>query len=202
MAKKEDQYFQITGTPLPVQMHLKESIKGHTSVEGYPAEVPEEQLGDLMEGPCEEHLLFQTEWTPNVVCDIAGTLFAALVKGEAGYGGIQYVLAGQGAAGWQDDAIPAASATQTQLAREIGRVAAQVSYRTEVNLPSVAVTNRILVLGVFGPADANGAWREWGIVGGNATTHPNTGILVDYQTHPIITKTNTQRLVRRIRLNF
>ena len=52
----------------------------------------------------------------------------------------------------------------------------------------------------FNEEDCNGAWREFGLFGGDATTEKDSGYMIDKKHHEILTKTEEMVVVRKIYL--
>ena len=178
------------------------SIKGETCLEVYPGDVPVVELGDVRVDPCEKQLVSKTEWEHNVIVDSISTLLGALFRGETGYSGIQYVVVGSGQVSWDADGVPDATAAQTDMVSELARVAATVSYLDSANALSLTPTSRLSISGVFTSTLGNESWREWGIVGGNATAVADSGLLIDYRTNELVNKTSSDTFLRRVRLSF
>ena len=181
---------------------FRQRIKGETCIERYPADVPVEALGNVRVLPCRKHLIEKTPWIPNIIVDSISTLLGALFSGETGYTGIQYVVVGSGDADWDVNGTPDPGESQTVMDSEIARVAASIVYLDAANAETASVTGRLAITGTFGPNDGNGDWREWGLAGGNATATQDTGLLIDYQTHDIVSKTTNDTILRRVRLSF
>jgi len=181
---------------------LRENIQGESRLERYPGDLTMADRKAVERCPDESIMIEATPWSSNLIVNDASELVAALFKGQANYGGIQYVVVGQGESSWDTSGVPTETVTQTRMVSELGRVAPTITFIDSSNADTLTVTNRISVAGSFGPTQANGSWREWGIVGGTATSTANSGLLIDYYTHSVATKENTETLVRRVRMTF
>jgi len=177
------------------QARAGRSVHGETCLEYYPPDRPLDRLTP-------QDRLHVTEWTSNDIVASFSTLLGALLKSEAGHSGVQYVVVGSGESSWDSGGVPDPTTAQEDMVSELGRVQATVTYLDNANNTSLQPTNRIHIAGVFGPTQANGQWREWGVVGGNATQAADSGYLIDYQTEAVVTKTSSFTLSRRVRLTF
>ncbi len=141
-------------------------------------------------------------WNRNLIVNDIIKVIACALKGDQG---LKYWAVGQGLVGWDDVTPPAPAATDTQLVSEIARKqiqAGDIQYVDVNGDPSTPVTNRILISITFDYADAIGSWREFALVGGNATGTANSGVLINHKTHGLIVKTNTIAVERQIRFTF
>ena len=140
----------------------------------------------------------------NLVVNSFLRLVMCLLKKQSGYTGIQYWAVGSGAASW-DSNMPTPDINATQLTAELGRVAIPASEIVflDSNYDETATpTNIIQVKHVFGTADCNGVWREFGLFGGNATSNANSGILINKRHLAVITKTNEMTVERTMRFTL
>ena len=167
---------------------------------------PKEEYGMKVRGEVIDKIykngkLVQTIESHNLVVNKFLELILALLKEESGYGGIQYWAVGDGSSSW-DDTLPSPTLNDTQLTSEIGRVAILASDLTFLNddyTESATPTHILQIKHTFGTADCNGAWREFGIFGGNATASANSGVMLDRRTHALITKTSEMTVERTLR---
>ena len=172
-------------------------LQGYTRVERFR---PDVVIDDPFHLP--EKALAVTPWQPNLIVDASGLLLSALCKGESGYGGFQYLAVGSGQESWDTEGVPDPSPSQTQLVNELARAVVEITFLDESNEPTVTVTNKLEVAGAFASGVAESApWREWGIFGGNATSSPNSGIMVDYATHSAQAK-ESETWIRKVRIIF
>ena len=140
----------------------------------------------------------------NLVVNSILNLFNALLKGEDDYVGIAYWAVGQGLASW-DSSLPNPNPTDTQLTREIGRVAilpTDMKYVTSGNNYSETPTNILEISHTFEENDCNGTWREFGIFGGDATSVKDSGVMIDKINHKVLIKTDVMKVKRTIRLTL
>lgn len=140
----------------------------------------------------------------NLVVNSFLNLVMSLLKGQAGYKGIQYWAVGSGASSW-DGSMPNPDIKSTKLTAELGRVAigaGEIKFLNfdynEVSTP----TNILQISHTFGPSDCNGVWREFGIFGGNATTAKDSGIMINKRHHAVITKTEEMTIERIMRFTL
>lgn len=140
----------------------------------------------------------------NLVVNNFLNLVMSLLKGQAGYKGIQYWAVGSGASSW-NGSMPNPDINSTKLTAELGRVAIGAgeikflnSDYNEVSTP----TNILQISHTFGPSDCNGVWREFGIFGGNATTAKDSGIMINKRHHAVITKTEEMTIERIMRFTL
>lgn len=140
----------------------------------------------------------------NLVVNSFLNLIMCLLKQQSGYSGIQYWAVGSGATSW-DSSLPNPELEATRLTSELGRVPISLdkvkfldSDYNEVSTP----TNILEISHIFGTEDCNGAWREFGIFGGNATEEPNSGIMINKRHHAVITKTEEMTIERIMRFTL
>jgi hypothetical protein len=146
-----------------------------------------------------------TPWKRNTIVDDIGKLVACLMKGQAGYSGIGYWVIGSGLDAWDDVTPPAPSVGDHGVVTEVGRkqiTTANMSFIDSNGTVTGVVTNRILIDVTFGNSECNGRWREFSIMGGNATATAGTGIAVNHKTHGLIVKTDQMQIERQIRFTF
>lgn len=140
----------------------------------------------------------------NLVVNSFLRLVMCLLKKQSGYTGIQYWAVGSGAASW-DSNMPTPDINATQLTAELGRVAipaSEIVFLDSNYDETLTPTNIIQVKHVFGTADCNGVWREFGLFGGNATSNANSGILINKRHHAVLTKTNEMTVERTMRFTL
>lgn len=142
----------------------------------------------------------------NLVVNSFLNLVMCLLKKQSGYSGIQYWAIGQGSTSWDSLSDPPTPAvTDTRLTSEIGRVPIAASEIAFLNASYNVVTtpsNIIQITHTFGTADCNGAWREFGIFGGNATAALNSGIMINKRNHKVINKTSEMTVERIMRFTL
>ena len=142
-----------------------------------------------------------TEWSINtIVNDVTKAIAYALAQ----KGGATYWAIGSGQESW--DTTPTdPQPTDTRLVNEI--VIKLIPYSAFTFLDSQgretsSITNTIQITLTFGANEVNGKWREFAIVGGNATSNANSGILINHKTHGVINKTDTMEIERQMKFTF
>jgi hypothetical protein len=146
-----------------------------------------------------------TGWSHNTIVNSIDNLIACLLKSEAGYTGISYWAIGSGSDSWDDVNPPSPSQSDVALVNEIGRLAipsGAITYLDDNGNITATKTNKLQIDLTFGQNDCNGKWREFGIVGGNATISANSGIFINHKTHGLIVKTSTMSIERIMRFTF
>ena len=142
----------------------------------------------------------------NLVVNSFVNLVMCLLKQDSNYSGVQYWAIGSGDTAWDDvEIVPSPNIEATRLTAELGRVA--ISPDNLVFLDSnyeesATPTNILQISHTFGTDDCNGAWREFGIFGGNATEEANSGILINKRHHALITKTEEMTIERVMRFTL
>ncbi|MHB1420102.1 MAG: hypothetical protein ACYCX4_11070 [Bacillota bacterium] len=128
------------------------------------------------------------EWECNLIVNKFSELLAALCKGQAGFGGIQYWEVGTGDPAWDAGGPPAPTVDQAALVNALARKPVTITFLDVLNAPTVPVTNKIEVSVTFNVGEANGALRTFGVFGGTATTTLGSGYMVDAVNHLVINK--------------
>ena len=77
-----------------------------------------------------------------------------------------------------------------------------ITFVDNAGIETQTPTNRLQISVTFLPEEAVGNWREFSIVGGNATEVLGTGYPINYKTHGLIEKTDTMTVERKIRFTF
>ena len=139
-----------------------------------------------------------TEWSRNtIVNDVTKAIAYALAQ----KGGATYWAIGSGQESW--DTTPTdPQPTDTRLVNEIGRKLIPNSAFTFLDShgrETSSITNTIQITLTFGANEVNGKWREFAIVGGNATSNANSGILINHKTHGVINKTDTMEIEKQMK---
>lgn len=156
----------------------------------------------------------KTTWRSNAIVSRCDFLLAALLKGEAGLGGIQYWAVGNGLDTWDGDP-PSPSIDTTQLVSEVKRldVSSSIIYLQKdpenqgEYIASPDPTNILEIKVEIDGADpafsgSARSLREFGLIGGEAAGSPSREYLIDYVIHPRIDLTDNDTLTRRLRLTF
>lgn len=154
------------------------------------------------------HILWHSRWRNNRIVAECGRLNAALMKGQPNIAGILYWAVGTGNENW-DENLPSTGSGAKQLTNEIKRLPAapgKIVYLNGAGNPTGAITNRLQVTAEFTREDFEQEHtprlREFGLFGGNATTSPNSGFMIDHVIHPRIDMHPDLKLTRSLRLNF
>ena len=136
-----------------------------------------------------------TAWQHNLVVNSFANLVAALCVGNgagtgpnATYVGIQQMAVGTGLVSWDTGGTPAPNLTDTTLVTELARKVVTVQFVDGSGNVIAGPSPNILVTCTFNVGEANGALREWGLFGGNATATLGSGIMVDHVTTPVLQK--------------
>lgn len=119
--------------------------------------------------------------------------------------GIQYWAVGSGSSSWDSTPVNP-TLSEVKLTNEIGRKAITSNDIKYVNPTtfeeSSAPTNCIMIHCVFYEDEGIGAWREFGIFGGNATTTKDSGYMIDKKHHALVNKTSEMVIDRKIFLTI
>lgn len=132
----------------------------------------------------------------NLIVNGASILVASLLK-DPSQSGIKYLSIGRGdGESWFTDP-PQPTTTQVKLVREIYRK--EIKQKKFVDPRTGAYTevptNIVDYIVTFNESEATGQIVEMGMFGGNtATGAADSGILVNYRTFPVISKTPTMSL--------
>ena len=145
---------------------------------------------------------FDSGWMKNIICDTNGKLLAALCKGEAGYAGITSLAVGTGDSAWDSGGTPDPSAARTALVNELARMAVTVVFLDGSNEETASVTNRLGISATFGDGEADGAHREFGLFGGDATATTDSGLMVNYRTQLVKNKQTGETLTITVRIIY
>jgi hypothetical protein len=121
---------------------------------------------------------------------------------------IRYLAIGSGEPSW--DANPnnvSKPVTQTNLTTEFTRFAVTADEFEFLDdsgalLSPQSLSPRFRLTRLLGANDANGDLREFGLFGGNASADPNTGVMFNWITHPLIQKDTTLIIERVIDIQF
>jgi len=153
-------------------------------------------------------VLTDSGWRSNLIVQNCNRLLAALMKGQTGMSGILYWAIGEGQSGW-DSEHPRPGFSDDRLYAELLRQEispVEMVYLDDENQPSEEISHRLQISAEFRGEDivTDGfqPLREFGLFGGNATSDPDSGLMVDYVIHPRIDLTADVTLARRLRLTF
>ncbi|HEY3079228.1 MAG TPA: PASTA domain-containing protein [Chloroflexota bacterium] len=137
------------------------------------------------------------DWRPNLIVVRALDLLAGLLTGQAGLRGILYWAVGTGDPTW-GDAPPAPQDGATRLVDELYRRPLDPARQIEYD----PLTRTLRLRVAFGPAEAVGVLREFGLFGGDASGARDSGFLINYRTHAPIDKTRPRVLERTLELTL
>lgn len=140
----------------------------------------------------------------NLIVDGLYKIITSLLSAKGGYSGLQYWAVGSGNPSW-DSELPNPQTSDTRLTQEIGRKKIQPSDFAWVNASGEVQstpTNRLRVRVTFSNSECDGAWREFGLFGGNATSTANSGIMMNHKNHPVVNKTSEMEIEREIIFTF
>jgi hypothetical protein len=147
-------------------------------------------------------------WRSNVVVDRCRQLLAALMKGDAGASGVQFLAVGRGDSAWDSASSPALASTEqlvdpAPVMLAIG--AGDMTYLDASGNPVPGPTPCLQVVvnmppGTPAPPPGESSYplREFALFG----TFASDDYMVDYVRHPVINKGSGDSLVRTIRLVF
>ena len=139
----------------------------------------------------------------NLVVSKVLPLIMGMLKGSLA--GIQYFAVGSGSSSWDSTPVNP-TLNEVKLTNEIGRKAITSNDIKYVNPntfeESDVPTNCIMVHCEFYESDCIGAWREFGIFGGNATTEKDSGYMIDKKHHALVNKTSEMVIDRKIFLTI
>lgn len=145
-----------------------------------------------------------TGWRSNRIVSTAWPLVAALLRGERGVAGIAYCAVGDGVASW-DHASVTDTPDATHLAHETARVpiaATDVRYVDAAGAVVSTPTHRLGLTVTMTAANGPAQLREFALFGGEATSAPNSGRMINYVIHRRIDLALGDVLTRSIRLSF
>lgn len=145
-----------------------------------------------------------TDWKRNTIVNGLAKLVSIMLKGDNGYGGIKYWAIGSGSDSW-DNNPHSPSASDEGCTNEIYRKAIPsnaIKYLDDNFEETSNKTNRLLISLTFNNDEGNGTWREFAIVGGNATDQANSGIAINHKITGRFDKTSDMKIERQIRFTF
>lgn len=158
-------------------------------------------MGESIDRIYKNGVLIDEIHSHNIVVNTFLNLVMCLMKQQSGYGGLQYWAVGSGSSSWDTTSVTP-DINAKRLTQEIGRVKLSESNFSFLNgnfQPTSTPSNILQIKRVFNETECNGAWREFGIFGGNATSVANSGIMVNKRHHAVITKTNEMQVERVMR---
>lgn len=141
----------------------------------------------------------------NTVVNNCSVLIACLISGITSHKGISYWAIGSGESTWNNENLPSPDPRNGRLIKETYRKKIKpqdICFVNSDNKPVNTITNKIQVSVTFSENEANGELREFALFGGDATSEPNSGIMINHKIHSLIYKTDGMVLNRIIRLSF
>lgn len=154
------------------------------------------------------------KWSPNQIQDLAATVLAGMARRAhedasfVGFNGITYLAIGSGLVGW-DVTPPMLDVTDTTLTTEYFRKAVGIPDLNFVDptLPSGSppigtASRKFSVVVTLLPAEANGAMREFGLFGGQATGALDSGLIFNNVAHALINKDVSLTITRTIEIEI
>ena len=141
-------------------------------------------------------------WQKNLIVDNFNVLVATLLKNESGYDGVKYWVIGEGQLAWDASGPPTPFASDNGCVSEIFRKAitpGDITFIDSGGNVSATPTNIIQISVIIDYNEANGNWREFSIMGGNATATKDSGLSLNKRNHRKIEKTNEIQVERKIR---
>jgi hypothetical protein len=150
-------------------------------------------------------LVFDSEWKSNLIVTNCRVLLAGFMRNEVTVRGIRNLQVGQGLSSWDDNppgAPPVTSNTLVDNAPFVIQVAnLNLQYLNDSDAIVPGPTSRIEITATLGPNQpVPGIYnlREFGLFG-ELNGQP---FMIDYVRHPVIQKSGSFTLERRIRLIF
>jgi len=153
--------------------------------------------GELFLKAYEGGELVHTYHKSNIIVNTASILIARLLKDNSEpTNGISFLAVGSGNSSWQLLDPPAPTTSQTRLENEFYRKAIDLATFVDPDTgePTEVQTNIVDYSVSFGEAEGVGPIMELSLFGGDATSEPNSGTMVNWRTFPVISKTNTMTL--------
>ena len=150
-------------------------------------------------------------WKRNQIQNAAPILVGGLLRraGELafpGFTGITYIGYGSGNVSW-DITPPVQDAADTTLTLEYFR---KIVPNTDLffldplaapgSAPVAGPTRRVGFVGTLLPAEGNGSLREFGLFGGLASGTLDSGTILNWIVHPLITKDATLTITRNVEI--
>ena len=154
-----------------------------------------------------EALVEDHGWVKNLIVVGMPKLLAGLMRNEPTFaGGILQHAQGRGLPSW-DTNLPVPQFNSVQLTDEYFRKPPDsISYLDSMGVPTVAITNSILIRTTLDFGEANGVSgefiREQGLYGGTATGAANSGLLANLIFHRARFKDASVKIIRFIQFIF
>ncbi len=174
-------------------------IKSDQTLKGY--------FQDVLTHKDGSHIL-KSPWQSNLIVRQCNTLLSMLMKGHEEAKGILYLALGEGETSW-DVNRPAPHSLDTQLTNEVYRkpvLVDQIVYHNDngepVDYPTCFLSITVEVKGEDVVTNGSQPLREFGLFGGNATDHANSGYMINHVIHERYDLTPELILNRALRLTF
>ena len=157
---------------------------------------------------------FTTDWLPNQAQNTSATLSAVLFGSTVlgtnpNYGGIQYLALGAGDTNW--DLSPPTQTekpyTATSLVNEVDRIqianGTNITYLDPITSAVSNTPTNVLQVNILIPFERGiGDLREFGLFGGDATSLKDSGYMINWVTHSVISKDNRVQILRQLKLKW
>ena len=160
--------------------------------------------GEVIDKIYKKGVLVDTIIGHNLVVNSFVRLVMSLIKNQSGYKGATYWAVGSGSSSW-DESLPDPEINEVKLTSELGRLPIppeNIVFLDEAFEETSSPTNIVQITLKFNEEDCNGEWREFAIFGGNATSTPNSGLMLNKRHHKVITKTEDMTIERTIRFTL
>lgn len=164
------------------------------------------QYRDVLRGP-DGRLRWDRGWQSNAIVGDCRKLLASFIRGAPDANGLIGIEAGAGLSQWDSTGPPPATSGQSALVdpNPFRLTNLQIDFLTAGTV-SLAPTNRLQIRAGFGPnlppwpndTHVTGNLREFGLV----AQLGGTTVLINYVTHPVISKDRDSTLERTIWLTF
>lgn len=184
-------------------VHSAAVVRGYTCHEIYPADLTPEQLADIQVAPREDLLIERSDWRPNKIVNSIAILIASLFRDPSSLSGAGYMAFGTGLDEWTNPGpTPAPTGSETELETETARKSTTVIFIDSSNSSSNRPTNRLQITALLDATERVGdTFREFGLFGGDGAENANSGTMINYITHGVVTKERSV-YARRVRLVF
>jgi hypothetical protein len=150
-------------------------------------------------------VVFDSEWRPNLIVTNCRVLLAGFMSNEATARGVQSLQVGEGKPEWDTQPPPAPPAASNRLEDNNPFVIPvddlTLQYLDDSDLIVPGPTSRIEItatLGLNQPTSGIFNLREFGLFG----SFNGQPFMIDYVRHPVIQKSGSFTLERRVRLIF
>lgn len=177
-----------------------------------------EHYSDVIQGRWKDRIIYddgsveETQWRHNQIQANAPAIIASSLARfsettlGSGYSTINYLAIGEGSVTW-DTTPPAQPVSDDMLESEQFRkeiIPASFAFIDPSDMETISsVPTRVLQIQVtIERPEANFTHREFGLFGANATSSVDSGMMFNWIVHGAISKDNSMKIVRTIRLIF